>query len=176
MVVSSVFTWNIPQFATLSLSSLCLAPLPAAAGAAGGRHNLRRLLSLNHRDPSSRHPPPSPNTRARAFYIYTGTFKQVVFKYSDRYDTIVCTVWKCTNMRGLYVPTLHYILFINYYLKWNMIKMTTTYIQKYYCGLLIVLPLRGKCANFFWHIRKLAIAADVEVFHFQRFRFQIWIK
>ena len=54
---------------------------------------------------------------ARAFYIYTGTFKQVVFKYSDRYDTIVCTVWKCTNMCGLYVPILHYILFIIYYLK-----------------------------------------------------------
>ena len=82
--LSSVFTWNIPQFATLSLSSLCLAPLPAAAGAAGGRHNLRRLLSLNHRDPSSRHPPPSPPSHQPRHSTFTHRhFKQVVFKYSD---------------------------------------------------------------------------------------------
>ena len=91
---------NLP----LSLSSLS-GPLPAAAGAAGGRHNLRRLLSLNHRDPSSRHPPPSPPSHQHGHSTFTHRhFKQVVFKYSDRYDTIVCTVWKCTNRCGLYVP------------------------------------------------------------------------
>ena len=80
-----VYLEHSPICHSLPLLSLS-GPLPAAAGAAGGRHNLRRLLSLNHRDPSSRHPPPSPPSHQHGhstFYIYTGTFKQVVLKYSD---------------------------------------------------------------------------------------------
>ena len=120
MVVSSVFTWNIPQFATLSpLSPLSLSGPAPGSGWRGW------WPSQSPQTPVSQPPGPvipssAPVTSippARAFYIYTGTFKQVVFKYSDRYDTIVCTVWKCTNMCGLYVPILHYILFIIYYLK-----------------------------------------------------------
>ena len=98
-----------------SLSPLSLAPLPAAAGAAGGRHNLRRLLSLNHRDPSSRHPPPSPPSHQHGHSTFTQArlnkwYSSIQIWYYCLYSVkMYQQVWfVCTN-------TVH-IIYI-YYLK-----------------------------------------------------------
>ena len=86
MVVSSVFTWNIPQFATLSPLSLLSLSGPAPGSGWRGWWPSQSPQTPVSQPPGPIIPSPAPVTSippARAFYIYTGTFKQVVFKYSD---------------------------------------------------------------------------------------------
>ena len=96
MVVSSVFTWNIPQFATLSLSSLSLAR---------SRQRLARLVAVTISADSclsttgTRHPVIRPRhlhpTSTGILHLHTGTLNK--WYSSIQIDMILLFV-QCENV------------------------------------------------------------------------------
>ena len=84
---------------------------------------------------------------ARAFYIYTGTFKQVVFKYSD---TMILLFVQCENVpTGVVCMYQHctYYLYLLFKIKYD--KNDDDIYSKILLRLrlLIVLPLGGRVAQ-----------------------------